>query len=417
MKILWLGNIALPAIAEKEKMNAVFVGGWMVDLSKRVSGCKGISLCYVFDSDKNRNGIVDGYTYYGVKCKVKGSKPLGRDYESKLIEILATEQPDVIHIWGTETQHSLAMVNAAERIGMLDRVVISIQGMVSIYARHYCAYLDHSISSGYRGKDYLQGNLLRRAQIFREKGQQEIAAIKKVRHVIGRTDWDRALTSSINPAAQYHFNNEMLRDDFYSGKWDGTNCEKYSIFCSQAHYPIKGLHLMLEALAEVKKTYSEVKLYIGGKDYYKTKIFLRSKYEQYIIEYISTNGLTENVVFTGNLSSDKMKERYLKSHIFVSPSSIENSPNSVCEAMILGVPVVSSFVGGVGNLMESGVSGYYYQADAPYMLAYYIKLLFSDMKLCETISQNAIKVASKRHDRKTIVEDLIKIYEDIKETL
>ena len=39
-----------------------------------------------------------------------------------------------------------------------------------------------------------------------------------------------------------------------------------------------------------------------------------------------------------------MKEQYLKANVFVSASSIENSPNSVLEAMAVGAPVVSSFV-------------------------------------------------------------------------
>ena len=417
MKIVWLGNIALPAIAEKESLNTVFVGGWMVGLSKMISACPDISLCYIFDSDKNRKGCVDGYSYYGVKCATSGLKAFGKAYEDRLVEILKNEQPDVIHIWGTETPHSFAMVNAAESIGMLNRVVISIQGMVSAYSRHYCAFLSHSISSGYRGKDFLQGNLLKRARIFEKKGKFEIEALKRVKHVIGRTDWDRALTTSINPSVKYHFNNEMLRDEFYSGKWNIGGCEKHSIFCSQAHYPIKGLHLMLEALLEIKKTYPDVKLYIGGKDYYKTKSYLRSKYEEYIIRYIYKNSLTDNVIFTGNLNSAEMKRRYLASHVFVSPSSIENSPNSVCEAMLLGVPVVSSYVGGVGNLIDQGINGYYYQADAPYMLAYYIKLLFSNDNTCTSISEKAITTASQRHHRESIVSDLINIYLKIKEAI
>lgn len=417
MKIVWLGNIALPAIAEKESLNTVFVGGWMVGLSKMISACPDISLCYIFDSDKNRKGSVDGYSYYGVECPTAGLKAFGKAYEDRLVEILKNEQPDVIHIWGTETPHSFAMVNAAESIGMLSRVVISIQGMVSAYSRHYCAFLRHSISSGYRGKDFLQGNLLKRARIFEKKGKLEIEAIKRVKHVIGRTDWDHALTTSINPSVKYHFNNEMLRDEFYSGKWDIGSCEKHSIFCSQAHYPIKGLHLMLEALLEIKKIYPDVKLYIGGKDYYKTKSYLRSKYEEYIIQYINKNSLTDNVIFTGNLNSAEMKRRYLASHVFVSPSSIENSPNSVCEAMLLGVPVVSSYVGGVGNLIDHGVNGYHYQADAPYMLAYYIKQLFSNDDTCTLISEKAITTASQRHHRETIVSDLINIYLKIKEAI
>ena len=68
-----------------------------------------------------------------------------------------------------------------------------------------------------------------------------------------------------------------------------------------------------------------------------------------------------------------MKERFLKSNVFVSPSTIENSPNSLGEAMLLGIPCISSDVGGVKNLLKHEEEGYVYQTDAPYMLAYYVK--------------------------------------------
>ena len=104
---------------------------------------------------------------------------------------------------------------------------------------------------------------------------------------------------------------------------------------------------------------------------------------------------------------------YIQSNIFVSASSIENSPNSVCEAMILGVPVISSMVGGMVDLLEHGVNGFYYQADAPYMLRYYIKKIFEDTDLAKRISKNEIETAEKRHDRADIIKDLKSIYESI----
>lgn len=93
-------------------------------------------------------------------------------------------------------------------------------------------------------------------------------------------------------------------------------------------------------------------------------------------ELIEKYSLAGCVEFLPPLKADEMKRMYLKSNVFVSPSSIENSPNSLGEAMMLGVPCVSSLVGGVGNMLIDGAEGFTYQHDAPYMLAYYVMEIF-----------------------------------------
>ncbi len=158
-----------------------------------------------------------------------------------------------MHIWGTEGSHSLAMVEACERAGIIDRVVISIQGLVSEYYYHYTAYLPHEIVTRYTLRDLFKGNLQKGKDVFYKRGVLEKEAIRRVKHVIGRTDWDRGCAWDINPNVTYHFNNETLRDEFYEGEWNYSDCEKHSIFCSQGHYPIKGIHLVIEALNRIVK--------------------------------------------------------------------------------------------------------------------------------------------------------------------
>ena len=105
-----------------------------------------------------------------------------------------------------------------------------------------------------------------------------------------------------------------------------------------------------------------------------------------------------------------MKKEYLNSNVFICPSSIENSPNSLAEAQILGVPVIGSYVGGIPDMML-GDETYMYRYEDTVMLAYLICQLFAkkgqiDMSL---MRDQAIM----RHDPKKNVETLINIYKII----
>lgn len=63
-----------------------------------------------------------------------------------------------------------------------------------------------------------------------------------------------------------------------------------------------------------------------------------SGYGKYLRKLMEENGLEDKITVLGQLSDVQMKEAYLNSHVFVCPSALENSPNSLGEAMLLGVP-------------------------------------------------------------------------------
>ena len=108
-----------------------------------------------------------------------------------------------------------------------------------------------------------------------------------------------------------------------------------------------------------------------------------------------------------------MCARLLKSHVFLCPSAIENSPNSVGEAMLLGVPVVSSDVGGVHNLLADKSEGLLYTTADQKGLQTAIFKVFADDKLAMWLSSNAKLKASKTHDAKVNYLRLLEIYHEI----
>ncbi len=282
-------------------------------------------------------------------------------------------------------------------------------------------YSDHP---GYAVQGKTLRNIVRRDSIknlrslFRKRGYNEKEALKKTNHIIGRTTWDKTCSSLINPKAKYYVCNEILREEYYEYQWDINRCEKYSIFLSQGQYPFKGLHYMLEALPLVLKRFPTTKVYLSGKDITKSDSLrdklLMTYYGKYIKRMIVRLGIKRNVIFTGPLAEKNMCQRYLKSHVFVCPSSIENSPNSLGEAMILGVPSIASYVGGIPDMLIDRKEGFLYQHNAPYMLAHYICEIFGNDCLAKKFSNNAREHAIKTHDKTLNSKMLIEIYRKIK---
>ena len=97
--------------------------------------------------------------------------------------------------------------------------------------------------------------------------------------------------------------------------------------------------------------------------------------------------------------------------MFVVPSSIENSPNSLAEAQILGLPLIAANVGGIPSMVKDGTSGYLYRFEEYETLAVLILRIFKGYD--KSISMNSINVAKKRHDPAKIIADMLSIYKRI----
>lgn len=202
-------------------------------------------------------------TYYTIPYG-KGNIKYNKGYEVYWKKIETISNPYIVHIHGTEFTHGLAYINACGN----EKVVISIQGLKSCIARFYLAGLNwKDIYGNLTFHDIIKGNLYHEQRAFSKTGEFEKQAIRNVKHIIGRTSWDRAHTWAINPDAQYHVCNEILREEFYDGStWSYNKCTPYTIFLSQGNYPVKGLHQLLKAIPLIIKQYPETTIRIAGGD-------------------------------------------------------------------------------------------------------------------------------------------------------
>lgn len=416
MRVLWITNVPIPLVAQDANLSITPYGGWLVQLADRIRETDEISLSMLFAQNEKKEevtGRIDGIDYYGF---YKGRFAENKEKRYKEFKnFILSSQPDVIHIFGTEKEHSYIALQVCKELGLENRVVTSIQGMVSVYAHHYYADIPLWVRYGYTIRDVIRGNSMQSKKQFEREGRREEYVLKHVQNVIGRTDWDEACTTRLNPKVHYYKNNETLRQSFYQNQWGYDRCKPHSIFCSQSTYPIKGIHYVLEALPEIIEAYPDTMLYISGENLRKKPAYLLSLYQKYLLRTIKKSGLENHVVFLGPLQEKEMVKAYLGANVFVCPSSIENSPNSLGEAMLLGMPVVSSDVGGVKNMLVHNEEGYVYQHDAPYMMAYYIKKIFANTSDILEMTKRAQVHARKTHDPDKNASDLILIYREIAE--
>ena len=117
-----------------------------------------------------------------------------------------------------------------------------------------------------------------------------------------------------------------------------------------------------------------------------------------------------NLILKGMGTSEQVRLALLTANVFVHPSYIDNSPNSVCEAQICGVPVIACNVGGMSNWLENNLNGILVPANDPYTLAYTIKEICTTESISQKISIEAVKAANSRHNRGEIAINLISIY-------
>ena len=415
MKILWITNILFPEANQLLTGSGGGLktsGGWMLGAANAILKHKSVSLtvasvsCYV----KKLTKVVGKRITYYVLPIGEGNLDYNPDYYPLWKQIRDEVVPDVVHIHGTEFSHGYAYMKECG----CNNVVISIQGLTSACYYYYLHGMGRSdIYRNLTLKDFLRGGVIRERKSFKNRSKYEIEMLQMAKYVIGRTSWDKARVWAINPNAKYYCCNETLRAEFYDGaEWSYGKCNKHSIFLSQAGYPIKGLHQVLKAMPLILRLYPEAQVRIAGADITRSTSIVEklklSGYGKYIKSLIKNYALDGKITFTGELNAEQMKHEYLRANVFVCPSSIENSPNSLGEAQILGTPCIASYVGGVMDMMK-GNQDNLYRFEEIEMLAEKICRVFADKY--NQIDMRA--TAARRHSPELNSEQLFSIYEKV----
>lgn len=384
---------------------------WVPSLFNEVKKQKGIEMgvCFTMEGQPFKNEQ-DGVIYYPVPIHRKRwrdkvfdivyYKQPERDYilwdhyKNRFKQVIDDFKPDVIEIFGSELYLGLATFVAS------CPVILHLQGLLSLYI--YTWFPPKVSYYSYLLQDWNPKRIYRRFQLYvywQRSCYREQEVLRYTKHVIGRTHWDELATKMINPDRIYHYGGEVLRPEFYV-EYERKLPERLSIVTTTSAPMYKGFDYILQITNILKNVLHrdfEWQVF-GNVDPTFAERFTHLRHDDL------------NIRLMGVASATELCQSICHATLYFQPSYIENSPNSLCEAQVLGVPVVATNVGGTASLIEEGETGFLIPTNDPYTASYRILQLYENVELNNSIGHRSRISALIRHDKDSIVDELFNIY-------
>lgn len=417
MKVLWYTNT--PSLYE-ESNHQYHGGGWIESLEELVKTRPEIKLSIAFfhpyDNERiEKNGVL----YYPIRRLAGRKNPVKallnnwrgkieqKEYQNRFLKIIDDFKPDIIHVFGTEGPFALI-----QEITSVP-VIVHLQGIINPILNSYFP-IGYSKLDFLLDRKYLFQNLIGASppfilKRFKFMAEREKQVLTKIKYVFGRTEWDKRVVSLYNPDVRYFHVNEVLRPNFYS--WDhkrNLSGKKFTIISTLSPAVYKGIDLVLRVAREFKAlTDIEFEWRVIGIDESSKLLKLFERKERVFHRSV-------NIKLLGRIGPVELAQHMTSADIFVHPSYIDNSPNSVCEAQILELPVIACNVGGVSSLIDHEETGILIPSNGVFEMVTYLKLLYNNPQLRQCIGGKAREKAIERHNRQEIVERLISVYFELK---
>lgn len=409
MKVLWFTNTSSSYNSTLGDYNG---GGWITSLEKEVKKLANVELgvSFFFQGEPFKVEQKD-VIYYPISFDRSLKSRINRVvFKSKqeeahikaFLNVVEDFNPDVIHVFGSERTYGLIAQHTDVP------TIIHLQGLL-------IPYLSAFVPPFYSKWDVVRQNGLNPIKLYSNykefKGwirsaEREKRIFAGCNYFMGRTEWDKRISKLYSPESHYFYCSEMLRESFFNAEpWQvNTNRDKIIIVSTISSPLYKGADMLLKIARILKE---ELNLNFEWLVYGILDMkFASSK--------TGINPDSVSVYPKGIATSDELIDSLLNCDICFHPSYIDNSPNSICEAQLLGVPTLACNVGGVTSLMEHMKSGVLFPANDPFIAASYIEELFCNKVLASEIGRDARILALKRHDKKIILNDLMTIYRTIK---
>lgn len=405
---MWFTNIPMPAVDRHLGSTTAGSGHWLSSLLEALQAQGGLQLAVVtaLPDHVGTRFSADGIDYF-VVGQARGTSHLAaRETDLQQCAALVAEwQPDLVHVHGTERFFGLLQARKL----VATPTLVTMQGVLATVAKHYFGSLTPmQIIRATRWLELPIGyGLFWSWWRYRRVLAREQEILRGVHYYTGQTDWDRAQVWAHNPDASYWRVGRVLRAPFYARRWALQGCDRHTIVFTNAGLPLRDVESLLHAVRWLRREFPKVRLRLAG------RISERSGYGRFVRHMIHALGLEDAVELLGYLSANQMAEVLVSSHVFAIASHVENESNSLCEAMLMGMPCVASYAGGLPSMVEQGRSGLLFPPGDAEQLGLTLRELFRNDDLAQSLATGAYTAAMRRHDPEVVVADLHRVYREV----
>lgn len=152
--------------------------------------------------------------------------------------------------------------------------------------------------------------------------------------------------------------------------------ETHDILYAGVLTPLKNVHVLIEAFAQIAAVFPECNLWLVGKPQ-------NPDYVAQLHQLVTSAGLNQRVHFMGNVSQRELAKYMGRVRALVLPSSTEGLGRVLVEAMLCGTPVIGSNVGGIPDVIQEGINGYLFPAGDADKLAERLQVMLTNPNIEE----------------------------------
>lgn len=146
----------------------------------------------------------------------------------------------------------------------------------------------------------------------------------------------------------------------------------------RSFYPYYNPQMALRVVENLIKGQPDISLIMAGKD---------KGLQASLEDAVQQLGLHQNICFPGFLNSNEKISTFERTDIFINTNSVDNTPVSILEAWAMGLPVISTAVGGIADLIEAGETGLLVPDDDDQAMAQAVRTLLDEPALAEKLSR------------------------------